>query len=331
MATIHDVAKAVGVSVATVSRVLNNSPAVNIETREKVLFTIRKLNYQPNLLGRNLRRSKTKMILVIVPDISNPFYSSIVKGIEDVAHKNDYNVMLCNTNYDPERMNAYIELLKNRLSDGAVVMGLELGKLEFSDLAKRFPIVQCCEYIEGAGTSYVAIDDFSAAIKAVRHLVNLGHKRIGLITCKDRFISNVKREQGYKEAIKDAGIEADPELIMYVDSHGFKNGLRAVEKLIMMPKRPTAIFACSDLLAIGAMKGIKERGLQVPEDIAIVGFDNISFASVCNPPLTTIAQPQYDLGCTAMDILIKQIHETITVPQITHLEYELIIRESTVK
>lgn len=329
MATIQDVAKAAGVSVATVSRVLNDSPAVIEETREKVLFTIRKLNYQPNLLGRNLRRSKTKMILVILPNISNPFYSNIVKGIEDVAHKNDYNVMLCNTDHDPKRMNVYIELLKNRLSDGAIVMGLELGRKEISALAKEFPVVQCCEYIEGSRASYVAIDDFNAAAKAVRHLTSIGHKRIGLITC-NRFISNIKREQGYKEALKDAGIEVKPDLIKYEDNHEFKNGLRAVENLLNLSEKPTAIFACSDLLAIGAMRGVKEHGLRVPEDIAIVGFDDISFASMSNPPLTTVAQPKYDLGCTAMNILLKQIQGIVTLPQVVHLEYELKIRESTV-
>lgn len=331
MATIQDVAKAAGVSVATVSRVLNNSPKVAVQTKERVLLTIKKLNYQPNLLGRNLRRSETRMILVIIPNIENPFYSSVVKGIEDVAHKNDYNVMLCNTEYDPKRLNAYIELLKNRLSDGAITMGLEFASKELSALASQFPIVQCCEYIEGAGTSYVAIDDFNAAVRAVRHLINIGHKRIGLITCKDRFISNIKREQGYKKVLEDAGIGVDPELIKYEGSHAFKNGLRAVEKFLNMPERPTAIFACSDLLAIGAMKGIKEHGLRIPEDIAIVGFDDISFAAVSNPPLTTIAQPKYDLGCTAMQILLDQIQGIITHPQVVHLEYDLIIRESTVK
>lgn len=329
MATIQDVAKAAGVSVATVSRVLNNSSAVTEETKERVLYTIRRLNYQPNLLGRNLRRSKTKMILVILPNISNPFYSNIVKGIEDVAHKNNYTVMLCNTDHDPNRMNVYIELLKNRLSEGAIVMGHELGRKEITALASEFPVVQCCEYIEGAPASYVAIDDFNAATKAVRHLLNIGHRRIGFITC-NRFISNIKREQGYKEALKDAGIKVDPELIKYEDNHEFKNGLRAIENLLNLPQRPTAIFACSDLLAIGAMRGVKEHNLRVPEDIAVVGFDDISFASMSNPPLTTIAQPKYDLGCTSMNLLLNQIQGISTIPQVVYLEHELKIRGSTV-
>jgi len=331
MAIIQDVAKAAGVSVATVSRVLNNSPKVSVETKEKVLYTMRKLNYQPNLLGRNLRRTETRMVLVIMPNIENPFFPSVVKGIEDAAHKNNYNVMLCNTDYDPERMNVYIELLKKRLADGAITMGFDLGGSVLSALANMFPIVQCCEYIEGTGASYVAIDDYNAAIKAVRHLIRIGHKRIGLITCSDRFISNYKREQGYKEAIRDAGIILDPELIKYEDAHEFKNGIRAVEKFLMMPERPTAIFACSDLLATGAIKAIRQHGLRVPEDIAVVGFDDISLASMTNPSLTTIAQPKYDLGYTAMQTLLKQIQGAITQPQVIYLEYELVIRESTVK
>lgn len=330
MATIQDVAKMAGVSAATVSRVLNNSPSVVRETREAVLDAIKNLNYQPNLLGRNLRRMEARMVLVLLPNISNPFYSRIVKGIEDVGHKNGYNVMLCNTDSDREREKVYIELLKNRLSDGVIFMAPEMGKDELSEIGRNFPVVQCCEYKEGAGVSHVSIDNLAAAKKAVSHLIGLGHKRIGMISCNNRFVSTIQREAGYKKALEDAGIKFDPLLIKYGD-YGFKSGLRAAKQFISMPDRPSALFAISDIMAIGAIKELKENGLKVPDDTAVVGFDNISLASMYDPMLTTISQPKYDLGCMAMELLLKQTQGELKEPQDIFLEHELIIRESTVK
>ncbi|MHB1394480.1 MAG: LacI family DNA-binding transcriptional regulator [Clostridia bacterium] len=331
MFTIRDVAKLSGVSVATVSRVMNDSSAVAPKTRAKVLDAIKELNYQPNLLGRDLRRSETKRILVLLPTISNSFYSNIVKGIEDVAHRNDYTTMLCNTDSDSNRENVYLEMLRNRLSDGLILMGPEISRKELEILGKDFPVVQCCEYIEGANVSHISIDNFKASVKAVNHLINAGHKRIGLICCKNRFISTSQRIEGYRNALESAGLEYDPGLVQYVNDYEFKSGLRAMEQLLKMPNQPTAIFALSDTVAIGAIRRIMENELRVPEDIAVVGFDDISFASMFNPALTTIAQPKYDLGCAAMELLLKQMNGEVIEPQSLYLEHELIIRESTIK
>lgn len=330
MANIREVAKRAGVSVATVSRVLNNSDLVSEETRERVLKAIKDLNYHPNLLGRNLRRLKTKMVLALMPNVSNPFYARVVKGIEDVAHKNGYNVMLCNTDSDPEREKAYLDLLKNKLADGVILMASVMGKDELTLLAENYPVVQCCEYIEGAGASYVSIDNFSAAYKAVKHLINLGHRRIALITCKNDFISTRQRETGYRKALEDANIEFDENLIKYGD-YSFKSGMRAARQLLSLEEKPTAIFAISDIMAIGAIKALKEEGFKAPEDVAVVGFDDISFASMYDPALTTVSQPKYDLGCIAMEVLLKHIEGELEDPQRIFLEHELVIRESTVK
>ncbi len=329
MATIRDVAKASGVSVATVSRVINNSASISEQTRNNVMQAIKVLNYQPNLLGRNLRRTETRMVLVLLPTISNPFYARIVKGMEDVAHKNGYNVMLCNTDSDNRREKLYLNLLKNRLSDGAVFMGPELGKDELSEIGFNFPIVQCCEYKEGAMVSHVSIDNFSAAYTAVRHLIGLGHKRIGLISSSNSFVSTGQREEGYIKALKESGIVFSKELIRYGD-YGFKSGLRAAKQFLAIEKRPTAIFAISDIMAIGAIRAVKEEGMKVPSDMAVMGFDDVSFASMCDPLLTTISQPKYDLGCITMDLLLKRIGGGMKEPENIYLEHELIIRESTV-
>lgn len=330
MATIQDVAKAAGVSVATVSRVLNNSSSVIPETRETVLEAIRKLNYQPNLLGRNLRRMETRMVLVLLPNVSNPFYSRIVKGIEDVAHKNGYTVMLCNTDSDKHREDMYLELLRNRLSDGVIFMESEQGREELIELSKAFPVVQCSEYKENIDVDHISIDNFAAAYKAVTHLISLGHKRIAMISCRNQLISTKKREEGYKKALQDAGIEFDPSLLFYGD-YGFKSGLRAGKRIVDLEQKPTGVFAISDVMAIGAIRAFKEAGYRVPEDIGVIGFDDISFASMYDPMLTTVAQPKYDMGCEAMNLLLRKMKGESKLPVKLTLEHSLKIRESTVK
>jgi len=328
--TIQDVAKMAGVSVATVSRVLNNSSAVAKSTRDAVLEAIKKLDYRPNLLGRNLRRTETRMILVLLPTIANPFYSRIVKGMEDIALKNGYNIMLCNTDSNVDRERIYLELLKNKLADGVIFMAPELDGEELSLLGRDFPAVQCCEYKEDAEVSHVTIDNFEAAGKATKHLIALGHKRIGFISCSNKFLSTKRREQGFKAAIEAAGLEYDHQLVVYGD-YSFKSGRRAALNLLNLKDRPTAIFAISDVMAIGVLRAAKEKGLKVPEDLAVVGFDNISFSSMCDPTLTTISQPKYDLGCTAMELLLGNIRAGVNEPVEIVLENELIIRESTIK
>ena len=328
--TIQDVAKAAGVSVATVSRVINKSSSVTQSTREAVLDAIKKLDYRPNLLGRNLRRTETRLILTLLPTIANPFYSRIVKGVEDIAHKNGYNVMLCNTNSDIERERIYLELLKNRLADGVIFMAPEMDGEELTAIGRDFPVVQCCEYKEGAQVPLVSIDNLSAAKKAVRHLISLGHKRIGMISCRNSFLSTTRREQGFMMALEEAGLVPDQRLVVYGD-YSFKSGHRAAFNLLTMEERPTAIFAISDIMAIGVLRAAKDKGLRVPEDLAVIGFDNISFASMCDPMLTTVSQPKYDLGCTAMELLLRKMHDGLKEPVDIVLENELVIRESTIK
>ena len=328
--TIQDVARAAGVSVATVSRVLNNSGSVAKGTRDAVLEAIRRLNYRPNLLGRNLRRTETRLVLVLLPTIANPFYSRIVKGMEDVAIKNGYNIMLCNTDSNAERERVYLELLKNKLADGVIFMAPELGGEELSALGRDFPVVQCCEYKEDARVHHVKIDNFEAAEKAANHLISLGHKRIGMISSDNKFLSTRQREQGFRAALEAAGIEYDGQLAANGD-YSFKSGRRAALNLLALKSRPMAIFAISDVMAIGVLRAAREKGLKVPDDLAVMGFDNINFSSMCNPLLTTISQPKYDLGCMAMKLLLRDIRGELDEPVEIVLENELIIRESTVK
>ena len=329
MITIQDVANAAGVSVATVSRVLNNHPSVSNKTREKVQRIIKELNYQPNLLGRNLRRSETKMILVLLQNISNPFYSKVVKGIEDVGYKNGYHIMVCNTDSDPTKENVYLKLLKNRLVDGVIFMAPVLSDEELTQIGKNYCVVQCCEYKESADVSSVSIDNEAASYRAIQHLLGQGHKRIGLINGNSGLISDKQKEKGYKRALADAGMVFDPQLIQY-ESYGYRGGLRATKYFLSMERRPTAIFAISDIIAIGAIKEIKSNGLDLPKDMAIVGFDDTGIASMYDPALTTISQPRYDLGRVTMEIMLERIRDNHAQNKRIFLEHNLVIRESTV-
>jgi len=329
MSTIQDVAKKAGVSVATVSRVINNSPSVTEATYKKVMQAIEELDYKPNLLGRNLRRTETRMILVLLPTISNPFYSKIVKGIEKVARENGYNILLCNTDSKIDIERDYLKLLKNRLSEGAIFMAPVIERDELSELSRKYPIVQCCEYKEEAHVSYVTIDNFSAAYKAVQYLIGLGHKRIGMISCKNNYISTIQRKEGYKKALEDGGLVFSEDLIKF-GNYGFKSGIRAAKQFLSKKDNvPTAVFTISDSMAIGAIRCFKENGLKVPEDISVIGFDDITYASMYDPMLTTVSQPQVELGCEAMELLLAQIRGDINEPKSIFLDYELIIREST--
>lgn len=335
MVTIRDVAERAGVSIATVSRVLNNQIQVKPATRAKVNKVIKELNYQPNYLGRNLRRAETRIILVILQNISNPFYSKVVTGIEDIGHKNGYNIMICNTDSDPEQERLYLELLVNKLVDGVILMEPEIDGDELSQISKDYPIVQCCEYIEEADVSHISIDNVAAGYTAVNHLINLGHKKIGMISSYNRLLSAKQREEGYKKALSEAGLKFQPEFIKY-GSYGYRGGLRTAKEMLRLEDPPTAIFAISDITAIGAIRGIKEEGLRVPEDIGVIGFDNTSIASMYDPRLTTISQPRYDLGRISMEVLLSIISDKekdgkeMKLDTI-YLEHELIIRESTVK
>lgn len=330
MPTIREVAREAGVSIASVSRVLNNPEVVSPETRARVEKAINKLDYRPNLLGRNLRRSETRMILIILPTISNSFYTEIIKGIEDRMHFDDYYVMVTNTDGEMEREKIYFDLLKNRLVDGVVVFGPVLSSQELTEIARQFPVVQCCEYIEKATVSRVSIDNIKAASTATNHLINCGYRRIAMISGHPDLFSSIHREQGYKKALEEAGLQFSPELIKY-GSYGYKGGLRAASEFLIMDEKPDAIFAISDMMAIGAIRAIKESGLKVPDDIGVMGFDNIEISAIFEPRLTTISQPRYDLGKITADLILQMIETKENIVKEIYLEHELLIRESTIQ
>lgn len=268
------------------------------------------------------------MILVLLQSLSNPFYSKVVQGMEDIGHQHGYNVMICNTDLDVKREKEYLDLLRNKLVDGVIFAAPTLSKEELSSIAKQYPIVQCCEYKEEANVSKVSIDNIKAGYCATRHLIELGHQKIGMISGKNQLLSAQDREKGYKMALQEAGISLQENWIQY-ESYGFHGGFRGTQALLKLDPKPTAIFAISDIMAIGAMKALKEAKISIPDEIAVVGFDNTGISAMYDPALTTIAQPRYQLGATAMALLIQKIRNKESKVENKILPHELIVRDST--
>lgn len=327
MANIQQVAKQAGVSVATVSRVLNGQNTVSSKTRIKVEDAIKKLNYEPSMLGRNLRTSESRILLILIPSISNPFYLEIIKGVEDTAISQNYNILLCETDSNPERENIYFDLIKKKVADGIISMDPAVNVETLKKLAENYAIIQCSEYEECSGIPYVTIDNEEASYRAVKHLIKIGHEKIALMNSDEKYLYARQRKMGYQRALEEHGISLNHEYIIHTQHLGFEYGQQAMKKILNLQDRPTAVFAVSDLLAIGALKEINTNGLHVPNDIAVVGFDKIDFSNMTNPTLTTIAQPMHKMGTVAAKMLIKKIKREDVESII--LDHELVIREST--
>ncbi|WP_152655842.1 LacI family DNA-binding transcriptional regulator [Oceanobacillus sp. CFH 90083] len=327
MPTIQDVARRAGVSVATVSRVLNNPSSVAELTREKVKQAIRELDYSPSSLGRNLRNAESRMLLVLLPKISNQFYLKIVEGIEEKALEHGYHILLCQTHSKMERAKVYFDLLKNQLAAGAITMDPTIDHQILIDMAKRFPFVQCSEYIKAENLSYVTIDSELAAYQVTKYLLKQGHQRIGLINVSEYFLYARDRRKGYLRALKEFHIEPEKDWFYSADTVSLESGQQAMRSLLNKKKGLTAVFAVSDMLAIGALKELNTRKIDVPNEMAIVGFDKIEFTNMTYPSLTTVAQPMYKMGEISVDMLIRKIQGEEVEDII--LDHELILREST--
>ena len=326
MTDIHKVAKEAGVSVATVSRVLNESPSVSDKTRTKVKSVIEQLNYEPNMLGRNLRSSRSRQILVLSPTTVSPFYSNIISGIENAAIQQDYNMLLCTTKSTYRLESTYFEMVKKKLVDGAVVIDPSSELYEYVTANPKYPVVVCGEFAGTDQVPCVSIDNETASYKAVKHLISLGHTKIAMLS------SNIHtagfRQKGFLRALRENGITVNEQWLLSADL-GFESGQYKMRELLTMDDRPTAVFAVSDTIAIAALKAIKDFGLRSPQDIAVIGFDNIEFSAMTNPALTTISQPMHEMGVFAAKMLLKKIQQPEYTVKNMILNHELIIREST--
>lgn len=327
MATIQEVAKKAGVSVATVSRVINHPERVAVKTRERVEKTIEQLNYEPSILGRNLRKSESRLILVLIPSIANPFYTEIINGIEDTVIKHGYNILLCQTESNPKRAMIYFNLIRNRMADGIISMDPTVDINHLNKLNETYPIIQCSEYDENGTISYVTIDSELAAYEAVNYLIGIGHEKIAFINSDEKYLYARQRRDGYERAFRENNLPVNEDLMYYAQGIGFELGENVVRDILNRADRPTAIFAVSDILAVGALREFSLNNVRVPEDIALVGFDKINLSSMTYPTLTTIAQPMYEMGCISAQMIINKINGKKVENVI--LEHKLVVREST--
>lgn len=328
MATIKDVAKAAQVSVATVSRVLNDDPKVKPDTKQKVQEVIEALNYTPNLLGRNLRRSYTKNILVLLPTLSNTFYATIIKGIRYEVAKAGYNVMVGVTDLNPDIERQNIRLLETKLVDGIIFFAPQISQTELEEVEACYPIVQCSEYIQGSLVSWVSIDNQKAAYDAVNYLIELGHTRIAMVTSKKPYTSSILREAGFREALQKHHINLASDYL-YKTDYIPSSGMQAAHDLLSLKESPTAIFTIADSMAVGVIRGIEDLGKKVGKDVDVIGFDNTFVSKIYHPTLTTISQPRFEMGERAAKLLLNKIQDIHASKEYVTLAHELVIREST--
>lgn len=327
MMKMSDVARMANVSPATVSRVLRQPELVSEDTRTKVLKVVEELNYQPHMIARQFRTRETKTILVIVPDISRSFFSEVLRGIQHMAVSNGYKVILGDSENDLQREKEFIDLLLQKQADGVVLLTARMELSSLERIANQFPMVIACEYYDGSEVPTVSIDNISSSRKIMEHLIQLGHTRIAHITGPMDVILSRDRLKGYRQALMSHDIEIKPEFIQEGD-FSIQSGYDQMIKLLSLQSPPTAVFVFNDEMALGAIKAVKKSGMKVPEDIAVVGFDNINIASFFDPEITTIDQPKYEIGKVAMNLLLKLMNgEQLEKTKIV-LPDELIVRES---
>lgn len=330
MSSIKDVARLAGVSTATVSRTLAEPDKVSESTRKKVHAAIQRSGYVRNELARSFRMQSTQTILVLVPDIGNPFYSLIIQGFEEVAQKHGYRLLLGDTQNNSERESEYLQSVMQRQVDGVISLIHTLPSiLEFKD-GKPVPLVMVCEHQCDAAVSSIGIDNIAAAVLATRHLLDLGHRRIAFINGPAHTPLSKDRLRGYREALKAAGLTYDKNLVVRGD-FSLLSGERAAEALLDTKIKFSAVFAANDAMGIGAIKVLRARKLKVPEDISVMGFDDIEFAQYVEPPLSTIHQPRREIGRAAMLRMIAMLSGEGAAPVQAVLGHELVVRGSTAR
>ncbi|WP_337098723.1 catabolite control protein A [Paenibacillus sp. YIM B09110] len=327
--TIYDVAREAGVSMATVSRVVNNNPNVKPATRKKVYEAIERLGYRPNAVARGLASKKTTTVGVVIPDISNALYAEVARGIEDIANMYHYNIILANADKKKDKEIRVINTLLEKQVDGLLFLGAPVTEEHLQAFkTANVPIVLCATTDESGQVPSVDINHENAAFDAVMSLVGKGHKRIAMIsgTLQDP-ANGYARFQGYKRALEASGIPYDDSLVR-IGNYRYESGADAMKYFIELSERPTAVFSATDEMAIGAIHAIQDAGLKVPNDFSVISVDNSRMASMVRPQLTAVAQPMYDIGAVSMRLLTKLMKkENVEQSQVV-LPHEIVVRQS---
>jgi DNA-binding LacI/PurR family transcriptional regulator len=334
LVSIKDIAKAAGVSHSTVSRALSDSPLVKAETKARIQRLAREMGYSPDARARSLVMGQTRTVGVVVTTIADPFAAEVVQGIESTAHDHDYTVILCSSRAEPEREITAVEMLRSKRVDGVIVTSSRIGDLYLEHLERiGVPIVLINNHSEHGGryTYSVSVDNQHGGHLATTHLIQLGHRRIAYVSRPSDYRSNQERMAGYRQALAEAGIPFEPALVVPGTGRA-GGGERALPVLMGLDEPPTAVFCYNDMTAIGLLRAAREAGLSVPQDLAVVGFDDILLASYVCPPLTTIAQPKAKMGQQAMQMaLALMATKDPTAEKFSNivLKGKLIVRESS--
>ena len=332
MSTIKDVALHAGVSVATVSHVVNDTRFVSEATRLRVQQAIQALRYVPSAVARSLKSNRTQTVGMMIPNNSNPYFAEIIRGIEDTCYGAGFNVILCNSDDDPLKQSTYVRLLSEKQVDGLIVLssGSDLGLLD-TLRAAPMPQVVVDREIEDLAADLVEVNHEAGGYLATQHLLQLGHRRIACIGGPQTLSSARQRVQGYQRALREGGLPVDGALFRCGDftsagGHAAMCELLAVNAL---PDRPSAVFASNDLMAIGAICAAAAAGLRIPENLSVIGFDDIALAAFSNPPLSSIVQPKHQTGELAARLLLERIAQPDRALQRAILQPTLQVRQST--
>ncbi|MEN6479793.1 MAG: LacI family DNA-binding transcriptional regulator [Anaerolineales bacterium] len=327
--SLKDIAKDAEVSIATVSRVLSQSRPVSASLRERVLASADRLGYRPNLLARGLRTSRTRTLACVIPSISNPYFTDIVRAVEDTALAAGYVVMVFSSDQDVSKEREHFLVLRSRMSDGALVAVADRSHSDLSLLLDaNYPVVLIDRQLDNANLDSVTVDARAGARAAVRYLYERGYRRIGIITGPDRVSTSLEKLRGYCEGLTDSGMAYDERLVYYGD-YTEASGLAQGRRLLEANSKPDAMLVSNNLMTAGLYRALAERGARVPGDLAVIGFDDGLWASLVAPPLSVVEQPTYELGCTATEMLLQRIEAKQPIaPRAVVLPTRLILRDS---
>src|SRR6202163_3905666 len=330
--TLKDLAARANVHPSTISRVANNDPSLRIApvTRQRIEALLRETEYRPNGLARGLKMRQTTVLAVVIPDITNPFFAALFRGVEDAAAPRGFNVLLCNTDGLPERQRSHLQSLQARRVDGVILASSFLKDPSVRELRRqKGPFVLVNRFSDEGEDPFVGSDDLLGGQLATAHLIDLGHTRVGHLAGKSTVSTGMLRRRGYLAAHTAARLSADPDLIVEA-GYTEESGTAAARRLLSLPEPPTAMFAVTDMVAIGAAEVARQMGIRIPEDLAIVGYNDIPLASRVSPGLTTMHVPIQEFGSVAVLLLVEQLESDAAAGRRVRFTPELVVRESTV-
>jgi LacI family transcriptional regulator len=330
MSTIRDVARLAGVSTMTVSRVVNNSGYTSRETRLRVEQAVAELGYVPNAVARHLRSKRTKTLALVVSDITNPFFTTIARGVEDVAGPRGFGVMFCNTDESETEETGYLRMLIQRQVDGVLLVPASSSAEPLRLLrAHDVPVVVLDRRVRSGGVDQVRCDSEDGAHTLARHLIELGHRRIAMLSGRRSISTAVDRVGGYQRALTEAGIPVDPQLVRY-GGYGLAGGFLMAQEVLATSPRPTALLAANNFIAFGALRALREARLRVPDDMSLVCFDDLPEEWLIDPFLTVVDQPAYEMGRQAAELLFERLDAGVRTPSRSIImPGKFIVRRST--